>query len=249
MKLFDYTTKATKNSINIISTSSKSKNSNKTHSFFYKKNKNKSSSVEESLTNNNIKEYRNSFNIKRIIKISDSKGKNKINFFRNKITNKKKEIIYYENNKEYTNLNLNNKDYKRIRNNSISSMSKMALKEEYYISKLNPLTKTILCYYREINKKSKRYNPLILSDLSYSDLIEYPYNFIKSTISLNKSYNLIKIISLNKNESIDININQILNTIVSSEIKIIIDIYREYSKIKDKFSKEEFIKNIKSKFK
>ena len=247
---FDYTTKATRNSINMIISSNKSKNSNKTHSFFYKKNKNKSSSVEESLNNKNIKDYRNSFNIKgiHIFKISDLKGKNKINYFRNKNTNKKKEIIYYENNKENTNLNLNCKDYKRSGNKSNSSISKISLKEEYYISKLKSLTKMTLCYYREINKNSKGYNPLKVSDLSYSDLIEYPYNFIKSTITLNKSYNSIKIIPSNKIDSIDININQILNTIVSSEIKIIIDIYREFNKKKEQFSKEEFIKNVKSKY-
>jgi len=250
--LFDYTTKATRNSINMISCSSKSKNSNKSHSFFYKKNKNKSSSVEESLNNKNIKEYRNSFNIKgiHIFKISDLKGKNKINYFRNK-NNKKTEIIYYENNKENTNLNLNCKDYKRSgnrSNKSNSSISKFSLKEEYYISKLKFLTKMTLCYYREINKNSKGYNPLLASDLSYTDLIDYPYNFIKSTITLNKSYNSIKIIPSNKIDSIDININQILNTIVSSEIKIIIDIYREYNKKKEQISKEEFIKNVKSKY-
>ena len=96
--------------------------------------------------------------------------------------------------------------------------------------------------------ESKGYNPLIASDLSYSDLIDYPYNFIKSTITLNKTYNSIKIIPSNKIDSIDININQILNTIVSSEIKIIIDIYREFNKKKEQFSKEEFIKNVKSKY-
>ena len=245
--LFDYTTKATRNSINC---SSKSKNSNETHSFFYKKNKNKSSSVEESLNNKNIKEYINSFNIKgiRIVKISDLKGKNKINYFRNKNINKKTEIIYYENNKENTNLNLDSKNYKRSRNKSNSSISKSSIKEEYYLSKLNPLMKMTLCYFREINKNSKGYNPLIASDLSYSDLIDYPYNFIKSTITLNKTYNSIKIIPSNKIDSTDININQILNTIVSSEIKIIIDIYREFNKKKDQLSKEEFIKNAKSKY-
>ena len=252
--LFDYTIKATRNSINMIISSNKSKNSNKTHSFFYKKNKNKSSSVEESLNNKNIKEYRNSFNIKgiHIFKISDLKPKSKKIYFRNKNkntnTNKKTEIIYYENNKENTNLNPNYKDYKRSGNKSKSSISKISLKEEYYISKLKSLTKMTLCYYREINKNSKGYNPLKVSDLSYSDLIEYPYNFIKSTITLNKSYNSIKIIPSNKIDSIDININQILNTIVSSEIKIIIDIYREFNKKKEQFSKEEFIKNVKSKY-
>ena len=41
-----------------------------------------------------------------------------------------------------------------------------------------------LCYYREIKNNLKVYNPLLASDLSYSDLIDYPYFFIKSFFSL-----------------------------------------------------------------
>ena len=250
MKLFDYTTKTrNRNSNNIFNSSIKSKKSNKTHSFFYKQNKNKSSSVDESISSKNIKEYTNSFNIKgiHIFKISDLKGKNKINLFRNKNTSNK-EIIYYENNKENSNLEHNYNDYKRSNNKSISSISRMSLKEEYYISKLKSLTKMTLCYYREIKKNLKGYNPLLASDLSYSDLIDYPYFFIKSTISLSKSYNSIKIIPSNKNDSIDINLNQIMNTIVTSEIKIIIDIYRGYNKKKDFVSKDEFISYVQNKY-
>ena len=78
VRLFDYTTKTrNSNSNNMFNSKKKKKKSNKTHSFFYKQNKNKSSSVDESLSSKNIKEYANSFNIKgiHIFNISDLKGK------------------------------------------------------------------------------------------------------------------------------------------------------------------------------
>ena len=100
---------------------------------------------------------------------------------------------------------------------------------------MKSLTKKTLCYYREIKKNLKGYNSLLASDLSYSDLMDYPYFFIKSSISMSKSYNSIKVIPSDKTDSIDINLNHIMNTIVTSEIKIIIVIYRGYKKKKNLF--------------
>ena len=118
-----------------------------------------------------------------------------------------------------------------------------------YIKKLNPLTKNTFCYYREMlidNQNIIKYNPL--KNISLDSLCESPYNFKKSSINLNNNYDLINImIYNNKNNNdnifIKIKIKEIENTVVSSSLKKIIEIYRNYNKYKDNnnFSFEEFI--------
>ena len=88
----------------------------------------------------------------------------------------------------------------------------------------------------------KKYNPLI--NTSSKELCQYPFNFIKSTISLSKDYKKIKIIPSTQLEPIDFDITSIENTVVSTGIKSIIDVYRNYCrwKINKKWNKlEEFI--------
>ena len=139
---------------------------------------------------------------------------------------------------------INNENLKNEQNikNSIKNI-KIRLEKNYLINnnnnnnflyKLNPLTKITFCYYREISSNNGvfiKYNPL--KNISSKELCEYPYNFIKSTISLNKNYKSIKIVPSTQLEPIDIKISMIENTVVSSAVKSIIDIHRNYYKWKE----------------
>ena len=101
------------------------------------------------------------------------------------------------------------------------------------IGKLLPLTKITFCYFRELTQQKsniKKYNPLL--NITSKELCKYPYNFIKSTISLSKNYQKIKIVPSSQLEPIDFDIISIENTVVSTGIKSIIDIYRNYFKWK-----------------
>ena len=102
------------------------------------------------------------------------------------------------------------------------------------LSKLIPLTKITFCYFREIYQKKnnniKKYNPLI--KITSKELCEFPYNFIKSTISLSKNYKKIKIVPSTQLEPIDFEITSIDNTVVSTGIKALINIYINYCKWK-----------------
>jgi len=112
------------------------------------------------------------------------------------------------------------------------------------LNKLLPLTKITFCYFREINTEknsTKKYNPL--DNISSRELCQYPYNFIKSTISLNKNYKKIKIVPSTQLEPIDFEISSIENTVVNTGIKAIIDIYRNYFrwKLSNEKNLDEFI--------
>ena len=151
---------------------------------------------------------------KKMIKAKTNNGLLNMNLFKNKIPNSN-----YKGN-----LKINNKNNKLL--------------------KLFHLTKITFCYFREINPKKntmKKYNPL--NNISSKELCEYPYNFIKSTISLNKNYKNIKIVPSSQLEPIDLEITSIDNTVVSTGIKSIIDIYRNYCKWKlsQKRNLNEFI--------
>jgi len=116
--------------------------------------------------------------------------------------------------------------------------------QNIFYKKLNPLTKNTFCYYRELllenNQNIIKYNPL--KNISFDILCLSPYNFNKTNINLSKNYDFININENNKNIN-KIKIEDIENTVVSSNIKKIIEIFRSYSKYKDKknFSLEEFI--------
>ena len=115
----------------------------------------------------------------------------------------------------------------RLEKNSIDN-------NKNFLYKLNSLTKITFCYYREIPVSIGnfvKYNPL--KKISSKELCEYPYNFIKSTISLNKNYKNIKIVPSTQLEPIDIKLSQIENTVVNSAVKSIIEIHRNYYKWKE----------------
>ena len=118
--------------------------------------------------------------------------------------------------------------------NSIKNIKSRLDNNNNFLYKLNPLTKITFCYYREIASNSNnyiKYNPL--KNISSKELCEYPYNFIKSTISLNKNYRSIKIVPSTQLEPIDFKIWMVENTVVSSAVKTIIDIHRSYYKWKE----------------
>ena len=116
------------------------------------------------------------------------------------------------------------------------------------INKLISLTKGSECYFREISNMYIKYNPI---DNMNKKLCESPFYFSKAILNLNKSYDGISFNSNNLNYYY--NIGQIDNTIMNSNLKVIIDIHRDYRKfINNKNNKNttmiDFIKKEKEKF-
>ena len=178
---------------------------------------------------------KNEFNINNFISKNDENSKTfSHSFFRkqNKIKGKSsdidKKIVKAKTNIGILNINL----FK----NKIPFSNKKGIpkgNQNYKLTKLLPLTKITFCYFRELNQQKnniKKYNPLL--NITSKELCIYPYNFIKSTISLSKNYKKIKIVPSSQLEPIDFEITSIENTVVSTGIKSIIDIYRNYVKWK-----------------
>ena len=116
------------------------------------------------------------------------------------------------------------------------------------INKLISLTKGSECYFREISNMYIKYNPI---ESMNKKLCESPFYFSKAKLNLNKSYDGISFNSNNLNYYY--NIGQIDNTIMNSNLKVIIDIHRDYRKfINNKNNKNttmiDFIKKEKEKF-
>ena len=116
------------------------------------------------------------------------------------------------------------------------------------INKLISLTKGSECYFREISNMYIKYNPI---ESMNKKLCESPFYFSKALLNLNKSYDGISFNSNNLNYYY--NIGQIDNTIMNSNLKVIIDIHRDYRKfINNKNNKNttmiDFIKKEKEKF-
>ena len=158
---------------------------------------------------------------------------------------------YKENNNKKVELNkiINSTEIKQSENyNNLNLNTKI---DNNLLNKLLPLTKSTVCYYREIKNISNKFNP-IYDNISSNNLTENPYNFIKCMILLNKAYNSINFISSNFN--VNYNLNQIDNTIINSNLKIIIEIHRDYRKYKNNnnnnnnSSMNDFIKKEKLKY-
>ena len=119
-------------------------------------------------------------------------------------------------------------------------------------SKLDPLKKSIICYFREIsldeNKNTIKYNPL--NNIDFDILCSSPYNFTRAKMKLSDKYDLINIKVYKDKNNYEIKIGDIENTVINSNIKKIIEIYRNYNKNKfrNNFSFEEFVNNEKNKF-
>jgi len=216
------------------------------------------------VSNNNLNQTNENTNTNTIIV---SKEPININKNINKIPNKTinlKNTHHNKTNSAYnptTNYNLNNdnkiwleereKLSKVIQNlkEKISKTEKISNVNNSLMNKLSPLTQITFCYYRAINGPYHKFNPL--SNINSNSLIVQPYNFIKSTISLNKRLDIIKIVPSTQLNYIDIKIENIENTIVNSMIKIIIEIHRNYRRYKSNFKNgnlDDFIEKENSKY-
>ena len=149
-------------------------------------------------------------------------------------------LIYKENNNSDNIL-------KEGKNENVNDM--IINKNNYnIINKLISLTKGSECYFREISNMYIKYNPI---ESMNKKLCESPFYFSKAILNLNKSYDGISFNSNNLNYYY--NIGQIDNTIMNSNLKVIIDIHRDYRKfINNKNNKNttmiDFIKKEKEKF-
>ena len=189
------------------------------HPFFKKKSKSQGGNTDENLTSNNENIKTNILNI---------------NLFRHKKNYSNSRIHKGIPKGPKINKDINFKKGQNIKSN-IEKINKNHISDinNNYLSKLDPLNKITFCYFREISSNIEnfsKYNPL--KDISSKELCEKPYYFIKSTISLNKNYSSINIVPSTKLEPIDLKIWTLENTLVSSSIKTIIDIHRNYFKWK-----------------
>ena len=162
----------------------------------------------------------------------------------------------------YNSTFLNKTDLNKLNNtlqglkNIISHRSEIREKNNKIIDKIKPLTKTIFCFYRNYynlknsnlnNNKMHKYNPLL--NTTAEALSKFPYNFIpgKLFLDLNQNLNInISPIKNDENNKIIFNISDIENTIVSSKLKFIIEVLRNFRKYKEsnKFkSIEDFVEN------
>ena len=162
----------------------------------------------------------------------------------------------------YNSTFLNKTDLNKLNNtlqglkNIISHRSEIREKNNKIIDKIKPLTKTIFCFYRNYynlknsnlnNSKMHKYNPLL--NTTAEALSKFPYNFIpgKLYLDLNQNLNInISPIKNDENNKIIFNISDIENTIVSSKLKFIIEVLRNFRKYKEsnKFkSIEDFVEN------
>ena len=162
----------------------------------------------------------------------------------------------------YNSTFLNKTDLNKLNNtlqglkDIISHRSEIREKNNKIIDKIKPLTKTIFCFYRNYynlknsnlnNSKMHKYNPLL--NTTAEALSKFPYNFIpgKLFLDLNQNLNInISPIKNDENNKIIFNISDIENTIVSSKLKFIIEVLRNFRKYKEsnKFkSIEDFVEN------
>ena len=199
-------------------------------------------------------------------------SENEINYntniiFRNQNKNilKSKSCLCLHNNFSFNNIDLykkktNNKDninnlennYNFFNSNFINQKNILNYKSsinDIFFNKINPLLKKTFCYYREITcPPQKKFNPIKDTSLL---LCNFPYNYIKSTISLSDNYDSIKVIPSSQLENIVYPINLIFNTEIGSLMKIIIEInrnFRKYKCLNNNWNKDDFILNQRTKY-
>ena len=181
-------------------------------------------------------------------------------------TPQKKDISPIHNNNNSTNLWLEEKEklaktiqnlketISNLNNNSISnnniSYRNNNSNTTLINTKIAPLTQITFCYYRINSSSIQKFNPLVNSTVN--SFTSPPLSFIKGTLCLNKHCTIIHISpSVSLNSPIEIPIDSIDNTIVNSTIKKIIEIHREYRKIRnnkqidiDQFAEKEEFKSF-----
>ena len=128
-----------------------------------------------------------------------------------------------------------------ISNNNISN--------NFLTSKISDLTKITFCYFCKRNFNEHVKINFLSNNINGKNLCEPPYNFIRSSIAMNKNYDGIRIVPSSLLDPVDFSIEDIQNTIVSSKIKKIVEIYRNYKKCGKTMKKIEFINNEKNKYK
>ena len=160
--------------------------------------------------------------------------------------------------RKYFNDNLYSKNYHNKNEDelskTISELKNNIIQKEkvsnIFLDKIKILTKITFCYFRKNNNNYSKFNPI--NKISNENLCKAPYYFIKSSISLNKSYKSIRIGLTNQLDPIDIDIKDIEYTIVRTSVKMIIEIYRDYKKWKkngkENCNKDFFIKNEMEKY-
>jgi hypothetical protein len=134
------------------------------------------------------------------------KTKSLTNFYNNKIKNKRSSIKIPQ------------------KNDLISS--------SIFYKKINySLTNDTFCYYRQItHENNSKINPLKI--ISPEIICGSPYNFIPCTISFNGNFSKLKIIEEKDRIENTFSIYEIENTVVSSLIKLIVDIHRKFKKMR-----------------
>jgi len=133
------------------------------------------------------------------------KAKSLTNFYNNKIKNKRSSL-------------------KVIQKNDLISSSIFYKKINY------SLTNDTFCYYRQnTQENNSKLNPLKI--ISSEIICEPPYNFIPCTISFNGNFSRLKIIQDKTGIENTFSIYEIENTVVSSLIKLIVDIHRKFNKM------------------
>ena len=137
--------------------------------------------------------------------------------------------------------------------NTTQSLSHGKNKINQNNSKIELLHKSIICYCRELslledNKNIIKYNPL--NNIDFDILCASPYNFQRVRMNLNNKSDIIIIKIYNEKKNLEIKLEDIISTFVNSNIKKIIEIYRNYNKNKfnNNFSFEEFVNKEKNKF-
>ena len=186
-----------------------------------------------------------------IITISSSSNNNYYQSFSDLLN--KNTFSYQSNNNQISN---NNNDNNNKKNATIFSLkmnypklnslnfTNIKIHQKFY-NDLNPLKNKTFCYFRIVNQKTLKFNPL--ENSKNTKLTDFPYNFNKSTISLDNDFTSIKINLCNQIEPLIINIIDINNTIINSLVKIIIEINKIFRKNKDE-NFEKLLIEIKKKY-
>ena len=224
--------------------------SNKQIFLMNKKLSNKFHSDNNSNRKRNINIFLNkNYNKKKSPNAKEIKNKNNTNIF----TKYKKKIqnnnIIYNNNIYLTNnINDNFRPYLStkkkaakhdnhkgiIKTKSVSNIFKKESRSpSLFYTQINYiLTNNTFCYYREITGEDKyKFNPF--ENISSKIICSHPLNFKPCSILFNGTFSILKISQKeDPSEEITYSINQIENTIVRSIVKLVVEIYRKFKKIK-----------------
>ena len=148
-------------------------------------------------------------------------------------------INIFKNGREnFSNDNKENNLFQSFSQNKFKSKSKsnFVSKSNTYINldNINFINKKIFCYFRLFNKDNKELKELnpLKEDISLINLCQFPFNFIKSTIYIDKPNKKIIIFPSNQLEPIEVQSDKIENKKINVLINQIISIYKDYKNFK-----------------